>query len=80
MSKPYRLIAEELPEIPRIVKGSVYDELLDDFAKGKEKTSRIEYAGKSAKNLMSGVRARINKRKLDVKLAVRKNQLYLSKA
>ncbi len=79
MSKPYRLIAEELPEIPRIVKGSAYDELLDDFATGKSATVRVEYAGKNAKNLMSGIRARIKKRKLDIRLAVRKNQLYLSK-
>lgn len=80
MSKPYRLIAEALPEIPRLVKGSMYDELLDDFAKDKAKTVRIEYAGKSAKNLMSGIRARIKKKKLNVKLAVRKNQLYLAKS
>ncbi len=80
MSKPYRLIAEELPEIPRIIKGSVYDELLDEFAKGKAKTTRVEYTGKNAKNLMSGIRARIKKRKLDVRLAVRKGQLYLVKS
>ncbi len=80
MSKPYRLISEELPEIPKIVRGSVYDELLDDFVKGKAKTSRVEYTGKNAKNLMSGIRARIKKRKLDVRLAVRKGQLYLLKS
>ena len=79
-SKPYRLIAEELPEIPRIVKGSMYDELLDEFVKGKAETVRIEYAEKSAKNLMSGILARIKKKKLGVKLAVRKNQLYLVKS
>ncbi len=80
MSKPYRLIAEELPEIPKIIKGSVYDELLDEFVRGKAKTTRVEYAGKNAKNLMSGIRARIKKRKLDVQLAVRKGQLYLVKS
>jgi hypothetical protein len=80
MSKPYRLIAEELPEIPKIIKGSVYDELLDEFVKGKPRTTRVEYTGKNAKNLMSGIRARIKKRKLDVRLAVRKGQLYLVKS
>ena len=80
MSKPYRLIAEELPEIPKIIKGSVYDELLDEFVRGKAKTTRVEYTGKNAKNLMSGIRARIKKRKLDVRLAVRKGQLYLVKS
>lgn len=80
MSKPYRLIAEDLPEVPRIVKGSVYDALLDDFVKGKAEAVRIEYAGKTARNLMSGIRVRIKKRKLDVRLAVRKNQLYLLKS
>lgn len=80
MSKPYRLIAEELPEIPKIIKGSMYDELLDEFVRGKAKTTRVEYTGKNAKNLMSGIRARIKKRKLDVRLAVRKGQLYLVKS
>jgi hypothetical protein len=80
MSKPYRLIAEDLPEIPKIIKGSVYDELLDEFVRGKAKTTRVEYTGKNAKNLMSGIRARIKKRKLDVRLAVRKGQLYLVKS
>jgi hypothetical protein len=80
VSKPYRLIAEELPEIPKIIKGSMYDELLDEFVRGKAKTTRVEYTGKNAKNLMSGIRARIKKRKLDVRLAVRKGQLYLVKS
>ncbi|MEM2094319.1 MAG: hypothetical protein QXI32_03370 [Candidatus Bathyarchaeia archaeon] len=79
MSKPYRLIPEELPEIQKIIKGSMYDELLDDFLKSKSKTCRVEYAGKNSKNLMSGIRARIKKRKLDIKLAIRSGQLYLVK-
>jgi len=77
--KPYKLIAETLPEVPRLVRGSVYDELLDDFLKGKAKTVRVEYGGKSARNLMSGIRARIKRRKLGVNLAVRRGQLYLVK-
>ena len=80
MSKPYKLIAEALPEVPRVIRGSVYDELLDEFMKGKAKTVRVEYSGKNAKNLMSGIRARIKKRKLDVNLAVRRGQLYLVKS
>jgi hypothetical protein len=79
MEKPYKLIAEDLPEVPRIVRGSIYDELLDEFQKSKAKTVRVEYGGKNAKNLMSGIRARIKKRKLDIKLAVRRGSLYLVK-
>jgi hypothetical protein len=77
--KPYKLIGETLPEVPRVVRGSIYDELLDSFVKGKGKTARVEYSGKSAKNLMSGIRARIKRRKLGVNLAMRRGRLYLVK-
>lgn len=79
MEKPYKLIPAKLPEIPRIVRGSIYDNLLDDFVNGKAKTVRVEYVGKNSKNLMSGIRARIKKRKLEIKLAVRLGSLYLVK-
>jgi hypothetical protein len=77
--KPYQLIAEELPVLERAVRTSEYDELLDEFIKGSLKTARVEYPDKSMKALMAALRSRIKKRTLDVKVALRKGNLYLTK-
>ena len=78
--KPYRLISSELPVLERAVRTSEYDELLDDFIKSSLKTARVEYPDKSMKALMAALRSRIKKRNLGVKVALRKGNLYLTKA
>ena len=78
--KPYQLISEELPVLERAVRTSEYDELLDEFIKGSLKTARVEYPDKSMKALMAALRSRIKKRNLNVKVALRKGNLYLTKA
>lgn len=78
--KPYQLISEELPVLERAIRTSEYDELLDEFIKGSLKTARVEYPDKSMKALMAALRSRIKKRNLNVKVALRKGNLYLTKA
>jgi ribosomal protein L10 len=78
--KPYQLISEELPVLERAVRTSEYDELLDEFVKGSLHTARVEYPDKSMKALMAALRSRIKKRNLEVKVALRKGNLYLTKA
>lgn len=78
--KPYQLISEELPVLERAVRTSEYDELLDEFIKVSLKTARVEYPDKSMKALMAALRSRIKKRNLNVKVALRKGNLYLTKA
>ena len=77
--KPYRLIPEELPKSARAVRGSEYDGLLDEFCKGNVPTARVDYPGKTAKALMAGLRSRIKKRELTIRLSLRKGNLYLAK-
>lgn len=77
--KPYELVEEELPVLERAVRTSEYDELLDDFVKSDLKTARVEYPGKSIKALMAALRSRIKKRDLNIKVAMRKSNLYLTK-
>ncbi len=79
-SKPFQLISEELPVLERAVRTSEYDELLDEFIKSSLKTARVEYPDKSMKALMAALRSRIKKRNLNVKVALRKGNLYLTKA
>ena len=43
------------------------------------KIARIEYPDKSMKALMAALRSRIKKRNLEVKVALRKGNLYLTK-
>jgi len=78
--KPYTLVKEELPVLERAVRTSEYDELLDEFIKGELRTARVEYPDKSMKALMAALRSRIKKRNLTVKVALRKGNLYLTKA
>ena len=78
--KPYELVPEVLPVLERAVRTSEYDELLDDFVKGKADTVKVEYPGKSLKALMAALRSRIKKRGLNVRVALRKGNLYLTKA
>jgi len=78
--KPYRLISAELPVLERAVRTSEYDELLDDFIKSSDKTARVEYPDKSMKALMAALRSRIKKRNLSLRVALRKGNLYLTKA
>ena len=77
--KPYRLIPEELPKSARAVRGSEYDGLLDEFTRGNVPTARVDYPGKTAKALMAGLRSRIKKRELKIRLSLRKGNLYLAK-
>ena len=77
--KPYRLIPEELPKSARAVRGSEYDGLLDEFTRGSVVTVRVDYPGKTAKALMAGLRSRIKKRVLKIRLSLRKGNLYLAK-
>jgi len=77
--KPWKLIPEELPKSTRAVRSSEYDGLLDEFSKGESRTSRVDYPGKSAKALMAGLRSRIKKRELQIRLSLRRGNLYLSK-
>jgi len=77
--KPYELVEEELPVLERAVRTSEYDELLDDFVKSDLKTARVEYPSKSIKALMAALRSRIKKRDLNIKVAMRKSNLYLTK-
>jgi hypothetical protein len=78
--KKYRLISEGLPVAERAVRISEYDGLLDDFVKGKAGTVRVDYPSKSTKALMAALRARVKKKDLKVKVAMRKRNLYLTKA
>jgi hypothetical protein len=77
--KPYQLVKEDLPVLERAVRTSEYDELLDEFTKSDLKTARVDYPDKSMKALMAALRSRIKKRNLDVKVALRKGNLYLTK-
>jgi len=78
--KPYQLISEELPVLERAARTSEYDSLLDEFVKGKAGTVRVDYPSKSTKALMAALRSRVKKRDLKVKVAMRKGDIYLSKA
>jgi hypothetical protein len=66
--------------LERAVGTSEYDSLLDEFIKGDLKTARVEYPDKSIKALMAALRSRTKKRTLSVKVAMRKGNLYLTKA
>jgi len=77
--KKYKLISEELPVSERAVGVSEYDELLAEFVKGKAGTVRVNYPGKSTKALMAALRARVKKRDLKAKVAMRKGNIYLTK-
>jgi len=77
--KKYKLISEKLPVAERAASISEYDGLLDDFVKGKAETVRINYPGKSTKALMAALRARVKKKDLKVKVAMRKGNIYLTK-
>jgi len=79
VEKPYKLVSEELPVLERAIRVSEYDGLLDEFIKGDIKTARVEYPGKSIRALMAALRARIKKRNLNVKVVMRKDNLYLTK-
>jgi len=80
VEKPFKLISEELPVLERAVRTSEYDELLDEFTKSDLRTARVEYPNKSMKALMAALRSRIKKRDLKAKVALRKGNLYLTKA
>jgi len=78
--KKYKLISEGLPVLERAARISEYDELLDDFVKGKAETVRVDYQDKSTKALMAALRTRVKKRDLKIKVAMRKDNIYLTKA
>jgi len=67
-------VAERRPGI------SEYDGLLNDFVKGKAETVRVNYPGKSTKALMAALRSRVKKKDLKVKVAMRRGNIYLTKA
>jgi len=78
--KKYKLISEELPVEGRAARTSEYDGLLDDFVKVKAETVRVDYPGKSTKALMAALRSRVKKKDLKAKVAMRKGNIYLTKA
>ena len=78
--KKYKLISEELPVEWKAGWTSEYDGLLDEFVKVKAATVRVEYPSKSIKALMAALRSRVKKRNLQLKVAMRKGNLYLTKA
>ena len=78
--KKYKLISEQLPVAERAVRISEYDGLLDDFVKGRAGSVRLDYPDKSTKALMAALRARVKKKDLKIRVAMRKGNLYLTKA
>ena len=78
--KKYKLISEQLPVAERAVRISEYDGLLDDFVKGRAGSVRVDYPDKSTKALMAALKTRVKKKDLKIRVAMRKGNLYLTKA
>jgi len=78
-TKSYSLIPEELPKRGMARRASIYDELLNNFMESETKTARVEYPNKSINALMAGLRSRIKTRGLNIRVALRKGNLYLTK-
>jgi hypothetical protein len=75
--KSYKLMSEELPKSAK--RGSEYDGLLNEFIASNLKTVRVEYPTKTVKALMAGLRSRIKRRALKIRVSIRKGNLYLTK-
>ena len=78
--KPYKLVPEKIPPLPRRARFSIYDMIINEFLESKESAVRVEYPNKSAVAVASGLRSRIRKRKLkNVRVSVKAGNVYLVK-
>ena len=78
--KPYKLVPEKIPPLPRGVRFSMYDMIINEFLESKESSVRVEYPNKSAVAVASGLRSRIRKRKLkNVRVSMKAGKVYLVK-
>jgi Icc-related predicted phosphoesterase/uncharacterized protein YprB with RNaseH-like and TPR domain len=74
-------VRDVCPQLSRQVPEDVqeYDDILDDFVNGGLRSVRVEYPEKSPSALVSGLESRISGRKADIRLVVRRGQIYLTK-
>ncbi len=78
--KPYKLVPEKIPPLPRGVRFSMYDMIINEFLESKESSVRVDYPNKSAVAVASGLRSRIRKRKLkNVRVSMKAGKVYLVK-
>jgi len=78
--KPYKLVPEKIPPLPRGARFSMYDMIINEFLESKESSVRVDYPNKSAVAVASGLRSRIRKRKLkNVRVSMKAGKVYLIK-
>jgi len=78
--KPYKLVPEKIPALPRRARFSMYDIIINEFLESEESAVRVEYPNKSPVALASGLRSRIRKRGLkNVRVSAKAGKVYLIK-
>lgn len=61
MEKKYTLTPEEVPEI-QWTRTNIYNDIVDEFLKGHEKSVRVEVLGSNWRNIYYGLRYMLRKR------------------
>ena len=74
------LVPEKLPKAEKRKKGSRYDPIIDQFAKSENNSVRVDAKGVESKNLVIGLRNRLNTRGIkDIFVSQRGDKVYLVK-